>query len=65
MAAALAADRTGWDGQPLDAKGRRFYALRESGFTGPIDQDGYADTTSEAADILRRMAQNRGQTTNW
>jgi hypothetical protein len=28
-------------GQDLDDNGRRFFGLRESGFTGPIDQDGY------------------------
>src|SRR4051812_28154497 len=65
LAAALPADRKGWDGSPLDAKGRRLFALRESGYTGPINQDGYPDTTSEGAGILRRMAHDRGQTTNW
>jgi hypothetical protein len=65
MAAALSADRTGWDGQPLNEWSRRQYALRESGYTGPIDQDGYPDTTSEGAGILRRMAQSRGETTDW
>ena len=28
-------------GDPLDEKGRRFYGLRKSGYSGPIDQDGY------------------------
>jgi hypothetical protein len=42
---------------------RRLYALRESGYTGPIDQDGYPDTTSDAAGILRRITHNRGETT--
>jgi hypothetical protein len=65
LAAALPADRTGWDGSPLDESGRRFYALRESGYTGPINQDGYADTTSEGAGILRRMAERRGETVTW
>jgi hypothetical protein len=65
MAAALPANRTGWDGKPLDDKGRRLYALRESGYTGPIDQHGYPDTTSEAAGTLRRMAHDRGETTTW
>jgi hypothetical protein len=41
LAAGLPADRTGWDGQPLDDAGRRRHALRESGYTGWIDQDGY------------------------
>ena len=65
LAAALPASRTGWDGSPLDDKGRRLFALRESGYTGPINQDGYPDTTSEGAGILRRMAHDRGETTNW
>jgi hypothetical protein len=65
LAAALPADRTGWDGQPLNEWSRRQYALRESGYTGPIDQDGYPDTTSEGAGILRRMAQQRGETVTW
>jgi hypothetical protein len=65
LAAALPADRTGWDGTPLNERDRRFYALRESGYTGPINQDGYADTTSEGAGILRRMAERRGETVTW
>jgi hypothetical protein len=59
MARELPADRKGWDGSPLSEKDRRFYALRESGYTGPIDQDGYPDTTSEAAGTLRYMAEKR------
>ncbi len=43
----------------------RLCALRESGYTGPIDQDGYADTTSEAAGILRYMAEQRGEDVTW
>jgi hypothetical protein len=65
LAAKLPADRKGWDGSPLSDKDRRFYALRESGWTGPIDQDGYADTASDQAAALRRMAQNRGETVDW
>ncbi len=65
LAAALPADRKGWDGQPLNDADRRLYALRESGYTGPIDQDGYPATTGRAADILRRMAQDRGERTDW
>jgi len=65
LAANLPGNRTGWDGKPLDDRGRRLYALRESGYTGPIDQDGYPDTTSEAAGILRRMAQDRGERPSW
>lgn len=65
LAAELPADRKGWDGNPLDDAGRRLFALRESGYTGPIDQDGYPDTTSEGAGILRRMAHDRGETVDW
>lgn len=59
MAANLPADRKGWDGTPLDDAGKRLYALRESGYDGPIDQDGWPDTTSEAAQTLYRMAEIR------
>ena len=65
LADRLPASRTGWDGLPLDDKGRRFYALRESGYTGPIDQDGYPDATSEGAAILRRIAADRGEEVDW
>lgn len=30
-----------WDGQETDEAGHRFYELRESGYTGWIDQDGH------------------------
>ena len=33
--------RTDPFGKELDEKGRRFFGLRESGYDGPIDQDGY------------------------
>jgi hypothetical protein len=65
LAADLPADRTGWDGTPLDDAGRRLYALREDGYTGPIDQDGYPDTTSDDARTLRDMAAHRGEDTAW
>ena len=52
LAARLPRDRRGWDRQPLNEKDRRFFALRESGYRGPIDQDGYPDETSHAAAIL-------------
>lgn len=56
LAAALPSDRKGWDGQPLNDADRRLYALRDSGYKGPIDQDGYPDTTSRGAEILADMA---------
>jgi hypothetical protein len=65
MGAALPADRKGWDGSPLNERDRRFFALRESGYKGPIDQDGYPDTTSNSADTLRYMARQRGETVDW
>ena len=65
MGRELAADRKGWDGKPLNERDRRFFALRDSGYTGPIDQDGYPDTTSDAAGTLRRMARDRGEKVDW
>ncbi len=41
LASELPADRTGWDGGPLGDVDRRLYGLRESGYDGWIDQDGY------------------------
>jgi hypothetical protein len=65
LAAELPADRKGWDGSTLSERDRRFYALRESGYQGPIDQDGYPDTTSDGADTLRYMAKQRSETVDW
>jgi hypothetical protein len=31
----------GWDGKSLDDRDARFYGLRESGYSGWIDQNGY------------------------
>ncbi len=58
LAAGLPADRTDWKGDPLDEVGKRFYGLRESGYTGWINEDGYPTTgptfmhTDEDADGL-------------
>ncbi|MGW0163534.1 hypothetical protein ACWDUN_29855 [Mycobacterium sp. NPDC003323] len=30
-----------WDGNPETASDRRFFDLRDAGYHGPIDQDGY------------------------
>lgn len=65
LAAALPADRTGFDGQPLSEDARRLYALREAGYKGPIDQDGYPVTEGREADILRHMATQRGEHVDW
>src|SRR6266511_3934037 len=35
------------DGKPETDADRRFFDLRESGYRGPIDQDGYAATSGE------------------
>lgn len=34
-----------WDGEPETAVDKKFFDLRESGYTGPIDQDGNAVST--------------------
>lgn len=65
LAAEMPAGRKDAFGNVLDERGRRMFALRESGYTGPINQDGYPDTTSEGAGILRRMAEQRGETVTW
>jgi hypothetical protein len=52
-------------GKPLSTAGKKFFALRDAGYKGPIDQNGNKDTTSEAAQILRRMAQRRGEHIDW
>jgi hypothetical protein len=54
-----------FDKAPETETDRRFFDLRESGYTGPIDQDGNAVTTGEAADTLRRMAERRGEKVDW
>jgi hypothetical protein len=65
LAANLPDSRRGWDGSPLAEKDKRFFALRDSGYKGPIDQDGYPDTTSRDADTLRYMARQRGESVDW
>ena len=65
LAALLPWNARGWDGELLGDRSRRLYALRASGYRGPIDQDGYPDTTSEGAAILRRMAEHRGEEVDW
>ena len=65
LATLLPWDARGWDGQRLNDRDRRLYALRATGYSGPIDQDGYPDTTSEGAAILRRIAADRGEEVGW
>jgi hypothetical protein len=43
------------DGRPETAADTRFFNLRESGYTGPIDQNGRKVTTGRAAEILKDM----------
>lgn len=40
------------DGRPETAADTRFFDLRESGYKGPIDQDGYKVTGGPAAEAL-------------
>jgi hypothetical protein len=54
-----------WDGEPETEADTRFFDLRESGYTGPIDQDSYPDTSSENARTLRDIAAARGDDTDW
>jgi hypothetical protein len=43
---------------------QRFFALRESGYTGPIDQDGDKAGTGPAAEILAALAAMQANLTN-
>ncbi|MEV5720631.1 hypothetical protein AB0L41_42770 [Amycolatopsis mediterranei] len=45
-----------FDGKPETAADTRFFDLRESGYRGSIDQDGYAVTSGRAKDILDHLA---------
>lgn len=47
------------DGKPETAADRRFFDLRESGYDGPIDQDGQKVTSGRAADVLAAMRRGR------
>ncbi len=43
------------DGKPETAADRRFFDLRESGYTGPIDQDGRKVTSGPVVAIFDSM----------
>jgi hypothetical protein len=43
------------DGRPETAADKRFFDLRESGYDGPVDQDGRKVTSGRAAEILAAM----------
>ncbi len=48
--------QVGWDGvTPLDDAGRRLYAARDSGYLGPLDQDGYGVTEGPEWEMLRDL----------
>lgn len=43
------------DGKPETKADKKFFALRESGYTGPVDQDGNKAETGRPAEILASM----------
>ena len=43
------------DGKPETAADTRFFDLRESGYDGPVDQDGYKAISGRAVEILAAM----------
>jgi hypothetical protein len=47
------------DGRPENAADKRFFDLREAGYTGPIDQDGRKVTSGRAAEALAAMRRRR------
>jgi len=47
------------DGKPETAADTRFFDLRESGYDGPVDQDGRKVTSGRAAEILAAMRRGR------
>lgn len=48
------------DGKPETDEDTRFFDLRASGYEGPIDQDGYAVTETQAANGTPRFKRNGG-----
>lgn len=51
-AAAQSGSSRNWDGSPETAAETRFHDLRDSGYTGPIDQDGHKIAEGAEADRL-------------
>jgi hypothetical protein len=49
-----------WDGAPETGAEQRFFDLREAGYTGPIDQNGYPVVTDDdvAAEQAALLANN-------
>ena len=54
-----------WDREPETEYNTKYFDLRESGYTGPIDENGDAVTTGGDARILRDLAAARGEDTGW
>ena len=48
------------DGKPETDADKRFFDLRESGYIGPIDQDGRKSTDARAVDILHALRARAG-----
>jgi hypothetical protein len=48
------------DGKPETDADKRFFDLRESGYTGPVDQDGRKVTGGRAFEVLAAMRRGRG-----
>jgi hypothetical protein len=61
----MSASSRRWDREPETEFDTHFFDLRESGYSGPIDQDGYAATSGDDARILRDMAAQQGEDTSW
>lgn len=47
------------DGRPETEADTRFFDLRESGYDGPVDRDGFKVTSGRAAEILADMRRRR------
>jgi hypothetical protein len=43
------------DGKPETSADKRFFDLRQSGWTGPIDRDGRKAESGRAVEILRTL----------
>ena len=54
-----------WDGKPETPADKRFFTLRESGYRGPINENGEKVTSGPAAEVLRDLANQRGEDTSW
>jgi hypothetical protein len=49
------------DGKPETEADRKFFDLRESGYTGPIDQNGDMVTDPETLAIFARLSRTNAQ----